>query len=217
MISLLLALSLVHGNEALARAPYRRSTELDAPIQASLELGSQATPDPNWMLFNSETDYSRLPTRGLRVGYAFKPWISAIGGWHHGARGSEIEVESSDVAFHSAFVGDEFSLGAKASLPLLTMLQPYATVQAAGLLSTVRFDDDIEDDDNLNQIQDRGFSMGGVAAGGVDFILPLSYGEWALTTNLEFGYGWFGRTEYADMGDLQFKGFHFRWGVGARF
>lgn len=217
-LTVLTILPLLHSFDVQAARPYRRTTELFAPIQVSLELGSQATPDPNWMLFNSDSTYARLPTKGLRVGYAFNRYVSAIGGWHHGARGSEVWVDDyEEVGFRSAFYGDEFMLGAKASLPLFVPLQPYATLQVAGLSSTVRFDDVPDDDDNLNQLQSRSFSLGGVAAGGVDFILPMAYGEWALTTNLEFGYAHFLPSEYDEIGDLQFKGFHFRWGVGARF
>jgi hypothetical protein len=45
----------------------------------------------------------------------------------------------------------------------------------------------------------------------------MAYGDWALNTWLEMGYAHYARIEYDDLGDLQFKGFHLRWGVGARF
>jgi hypothetical protein len=208
--TLLLALSLP------ILTPTVSAAKLYAPIQLSLELGSIHAGDPNFDTFNS--DSNRLPTQGVRVGYAFNDHISLVGGWHHGARGSDVGFGNDEMSsFRAAYYGNEFTLGARGTLPVTSWLQPFASLQVIGMQATVRFDEDPEDDENLNQLSRSAFSPGGMATLGVEALAPMAYGEWAFTSDLELGYGYVAPQSFDDLNDLEMHGFVLRWGVGVRF
>jgi len=188
---------------------------LAAKDEVSLEIGSIATPDPDWDLFSGS---GRLSTQGLRGGWAFHDHVALVGGWHRGARGMTAGGEGTGQSdFVAAFSAHAFSLGAKADWELAPWLAPFATARAAGLLGRVRLDDDSEDDENLNQLSHTAFAPGALATAGVELRLPFHDGAFAAATSLEMGYAWFAPLAYDELGHLAFRGFTVTWGVGARF
>lgn len=197
---------------ALLAAP---GAALAAQNEVSLELGSFASPDPDWELFSES---GHLPTQGLRLGWALHDRIALVGGWHRGARGMTLGDEAgSQSDFVAAFCAHTLGVGAKADWPLASWFAPYATAQATGLLGTVRLDDDPEDDDNLNQLSHTAFAPGAMATAGLEFRLPLREDALAAATSFELGYAWFAPLSYDALGSLAFRGLVLRWGLGARF
>jgi len=186
-----------------------------ADDEVSLELGSIGTPDADWALFS---DTERLPTQGLRLGWAVHDRVALVAGWHRGAQGMTVGGETTGQSdFVATFGAHLFSLGAKADVALTPWFAPYATAQAIGLIGTVRLDDDPEDDENPNQIAESAFAPGAMGTAGVEFRIPFHDGAFAAATSLEMGYAWLAPLAYDTLGDLQFRGFAVRWGVGARF
>jgi hypothetical protein len=188
-----------------------------ADHEISLELGTTGHgADDNWFLFSDYNDV--LPSYGVRLGFAVHDRVAVIGGWHHGAEGTRVEMEGyEDSALAAAYYADTFSLGAKADLPVATWFRPYATVQGLGIMSKVRLDDDTSDDDNPNQLERGAFSPGAAATAGVDFRVPFNEGAWALSSHLELGYHLATPASFDELGTLLNRGLVFRWGLGARF
>lgn len=207
---------------AVALAPAAEAAEREV----ALELGSFGAPDEDFDLFSHG---DALPTRGLRVGWPVHERVAVIAGWHHGARGLRVyplgdeydyeyddDYSADNNAFVAAFYGDQFTLGAKADWALVRWLLPYATVQAVGYRGLVRLDDDLQHDDNPNQVQRSAFAPGAMATAGLDVRVP--FGEtFAAATYLELGYGYVLPLDFADLGEIDMRGFVLRWGVGARF
>ncbi len=193
-----------------------------ADHELSLELGTTANHQQNWYMFNAESQ--QLPSWGLRAGVAVHDRLAIIGGWHHGKKGMRLgfdeswEDDEEAYGFASVFYGDSFTLGLKADVPVAVWFRPYATAQGLGLRGMVRLDDDLSEDDNLNQIQQADFSLGGIGALGVDFRVPFKDGAWALASYLELGYGYAAPLDFGDLGELdELHGVVFRWGAGVRF
>jgi hypothetical protein len=220
---------LIHSITALALLAIP-STAIAADHEISLELGTTGhAPDDNWFLFNDYSD--TLSSYGVRAGYAVHPRVAIIGGWHHGAHGSRIEMDGYEgdndeyyydeyeggQAMAAAYYADTFSLGAKADLPIATWFRPYATLQGLGIMSKVRLDDDTTTDDNPNQLQRSAMSFGGAATGGLDFRVPFNQGAWALSSHVELGYHLGTAANFEELGSLSNRGLLFRWGLGARF
>ena len=206
------------------------TTAIAADHELSLELGTTGhTADDNWFLFNDNTD--TLSSYGVRLGFAVHDKLAVIGGWHHGAHGSRVEMDGYDgdndeyyydeysggQALAAAYYSDTFSLGAKADWPVAVWFRPYATIQGLGIRSMVRLDDDTTTDDNPNQLQRSAFSPGGAATGGVEFRIPIRHNEWALASHLELGYQLGTKADFDELGSLTNRGLVFRWGLGARF
>ena len=209
---------LIHSITAIALLA-SPSTAIAADHEISLELGTTGHGvDDNWFFFNDEAD--TLTSYGLRAGFAVHDNVSVIGGWHHGARGTRLEMngnDESEIAPGLAYYADTFSLGAKADWPLWVWFHPYATVQALGIRSLVRVDDIPADDDNLNQLERGAFSPGGAATAGLEFRVPINHNSWALASHLELGYHIGTAADFDELGSLSNQGVVFRWGLGARF
>ena len=215
---------LIHSITALALLAIP-TTATAADHEISLELGTTGHgPDDNWFLFNN--DYDSLASYGARLGFRVHDNVSVIGGYHHGANGTRVETYDEGHTFDDegmyanlavAYYADTFSLGAKADLPLTTWFHPYATVQALGILSKVRLDDDTNSDDNPNQLQYSAFSPAGAATAGVEFRVPINHNSWAIASSLELGYHIGTNANFDELGSLSNQGMIFRWGLGTRF
>lgn len=188
---------------------------LAADREVSLELGSIASSDPQWDLFS---DSPRLPTQGLRIGWPVHDRVALVAAWHRGAQGSTLGGEGTGQSdFVAAFSAHALALGAKADLELTPWFVPFATLQALGLLGTVRLDDDPDDDHNPNQLSHSAFAPGALAAAGLELRLPLHHDAFAAATSLDLGYALLGPLHYDTLGPLHLGGFTLHWGVGARF
>jgi hypothetical protein len=209
---------LIHSITAIAILALPTAA-MAADHEISLELGTTGHgADDNWFLFND--DWDTLSSYGVRAGFAVHDNVSVIGGWHHGARGTRLELNGTDESEANAglaYYADTFSLGAKVDWPLWVWLHPYATVQGLGIRSMVRIDDAPADDDNPNQIQRGAFSPAGAATGGLEFRVPFHHNEWALASHLELGYQLGTRSSFDELGSLTNRGVVFRWGLGVRF
>jgi hypothetical protein len=206
------------------------SAAIAADHEISLELGTIGHgPDDNWFLVNDYNDY--LGVYGVRLGYAVHDRVAIIGGWQRGAHGTRVEMDGFDgygdeyydddysagEALAVAYYADTFSVGAKADWGLATWFRPYATLQAQGIRTVVRLDDDTSTDDNPNQLQYSAFSPAGAATGGLDFRIPFNKGAWAIASYLELGYHVGTKASFDELGSLSNRGMLFRWGLGARF
>ena len=221
---------LIHSITAIALLAVP-ATAVAADHELSLELGATGhAADDNWFLFDDNTD--ALTDYGLRLGFAVHDRVAVIAGYHHGAQGSRIELpgyggdsdeyyydddSSEGQALAAAYYADTFSLGAKADLPVAVWFQPYATIQALGIRSMVRLDDDTTTDDNPNQLQRATFNPGGLASAGVEFRIPIRHTSWALASHLELGYHIATPSDFDELGSLTNRGLVFRWGLGVRF
>ena len=198
-----------------------------ADHELSFELGTPASYDDNFQLFQDDGDF--LGTRGLRLGVAVHERVAVIAGWHRGASGTRIEYGETyyeddeyeeyyeQTGMVAALYADEFTLGAKADLPVAVWFRPFATLQGMGLRGLVRIDDDTSSDDNPNQIQRTAFAPGGMATGGLDFRVPFMDGKLAAATSFELGYAYAPPLDFDELGTLKMRGLVFRWGLGARF
>ena len=210
------------------------TTAVAADHELSVEVGATGHgPDDNWFLFDDYSDAQT--TMGLRLGYAVHDRVAIIGGWHHGADGTRVEMDgfsgdgddwdsdyyeesgSGGQALAAAYYNDTFSLGAKADLPVATWFRPYVAVQGLGVRSMVRLDDDTSTDDNPNQLQRTALSPGAAALGGLDFRIPINHGAWAIASHLELGYHIATPASFDELGSLSNRGLVFRWGTGVRF
>ena len=104
-------------------------------------------------------------------------------------------------------------------------LRPYATVQALGVLGTLRLDDDPSDED-VGLRRYRSLTPGGVAALGLDLVGGRPRAAVHPAFNLELGYGLTANMRFSDrdagpepidLGTLGMGGFYMRWGVGVHF
>lgn len=189
------------------------------PVSVDVQLGWLGTEDPRWEAFSDRSSYG---TWGLRVGYDLTPKLAVIVGWQQGVTGAETVYEGGDnyeeefSAYTAAFYGEQLTAGVRAGLPVGRHLYPYLTLSGVGLGAMVRFDDNLADDENLNQLKRVGFSGGALATGGLEYRIPIGE-EGGLTLHTELGYGWVAPVAFKDVGAVGFSGFSGRAGLGVRF
>lgn len=195
-----------------------------ASNQVSAEIGWFGAYDPNWDWFSSGY---YIGTFGLRGGLKVHDRVTAIVGWHHGSSGAGVYSdydydEGSTVAtdfggFHTKFVADQITLGAKADWAPIPWVQPYAAVQAVGMRGVARFDDDTNDDENATQTKRAGVTGGVLGTVGSDFPIRTGVQGLAVVPYVEVGYAWLAPMKLGDAGDLSFYGFSGRAGLGLHF
>ncbi len=188
---------------------------LAADHEIGFELGSLGNTDPAYNAFSNGDD---MPSRGLRVGFAFHDRVAAVAGWHHVRRGAEL-YDGRDTALWSAFLADEFTLGLKADLPIGDYVAPYAIAQGMLFRGVARFDDDPTDAESIGQVSEAGLAPGFTAAGGVELhVLPDTWGPpLGFGVHLEVGYGYVGKLQLADLGDMKPGGVMARAGLSVLF
>jgi hypothetical protein len=185
-----------------------------ASNEVSVELGTLYTDDPSWALFS---DTEGLPSKGLRFGYAVHDRVAVVGGWHHVRRGAELTLASGSMSTSSAFLGDEFTLGARGDVAIGDAILPYVALSAMMVRGDVRLDDDFEDDDNPGQVRETDWAPGGLAVGGIELRIPQDEAPFTLAMHLEAGYGATAPLRFGEVGQIQPAGFVMRGGVGVRF
>jgi hypothetical protein len=203
--------------------------------EINVEAGWIGAPDPSWALFSERAS---LGTLGVRGGYALNDRIAVIAGWQHGSDGITVSSGGYEEAYyygyedygyyygngepayttevHTAFIGEQITVGAKADLAPLTWLHPYVAVQGAALVATAKFDDDTSTDRNVTQLKRTGVTGGVVATAGLDFPIKVVDGL-AVAPYIEGGYAWYAPATLQDIGQIGFHGFTGRAGVGLRF
>lgn len=192
--------------------------------EISLAWSRLNSPDDSW---SAISDDDLLHASGLRVGYGLSPHFSVLAGWQRGLDGGAIWAGEGDddYDYYENDWGDaelslathRFSLGPKARVELFPWFVPYATVQGALLWGTMKIDDDLEDDENLNQIRSGGLSPGVLGTAGVEIVLLRSDRLIRPALGFEAGYGWLAPLRLEPAGALDFHGFTASWTVGARF
>lgn len=227
------------GLAALLTSPVAEAKSRKAPDRAvrghevSFELGTLGAPDPTWDYLGTEP---YIPSYGARVGYGITPAVAIVASWHRGADGAEIEgpgATDDDVLFRTAFVSHQIAIGPKVQWRWKPWLAPYATLQGLGVVGKARLDDGFDDDDNPNQYSYSGLAPGGLVTAGVD-LKPLRVTKgMRVGTHLEMGYAHTARMTLVqdggrdpansdnngdvELGDVGFRGFTMRFGVGLNF
>ena len=191
-----------------------------ADNEVSLEFGSLHNGDWGSSYFS---DSNAIPSVGLRLGYALSDRLAVTLGYHHSARGSELEFYNyyeeftSQPAVFSAFFGNELTVGVKYDMELTSYLRPYASGQALVMHGTAVLDDDLSEDDNSTVFRASSIAPGGMATLGIELRLPNSRLPITPAAHLEMGYAYVGNLDFAELGDMQPGGFVVRSGIGARF
>lgn len=185
----------------------------------AFETGGQHTQDP---AFDEVSSSGSWRTLGVSGGYALLPYLAVTGSFHRRTMGSEHSfygggAPGADTGFTAAWYGNRYGLGVALEPSISHWLRPYVEVQGTLSQGTLRVDDDTVSEENLNQLQARAFAPGFTAAGGARLALGLP--EWPVvpSLHLELGYGWTGQLDYGEMGDMAFRGFMIRSGVGVMF
>lgn len=203
-----------------------------ADHEASIGFGLVTTPDENWQAFSST---GALTSFGARGGVALNgPW-TLLADAQVSLHGGNVDIETDDDGSGEyRYISEAFGLdlgtlqlgvGPKYDLTILHWLRPYATVQALGMLGRMRMDEDPFDDDNARS---RFWSVapGGAAALGLDVVPGATKNRLFPAMHLEMGYAILAPLQFSDddaanaaaqIGELQFRGFYLRWGVGAHF
>jgi hypothetical protein len=214
--TLLLALA------AALSAPVVGTPALAAENEINLELGTQGSNDEAWDVFS---DRLSLPLFGLRVGVGLGDHLSLLAAYHRGSQGADVYAEDFEdggdepgEGFIAAYYGSSLAVGPKVSARLGGgWLNPYATAQIVGMMGTARIDEDPIDDGDATQQEVRGYTGAGLAAVGVELRAPFNDRSWTPATYAEVGYGHSLEMNLDDLGSMNFRGVHFRWGLGVRF
>lgn len=199
------------------------NSALAADHGASIELGTLGAYDQGWETFRERNN---LPSFGVQAQVAVHDRVAVVGSYHRHRAGAlhsfnldrfESGVPGGGEGFVASFTGNTFGLGVRADIEPVPILQPY--VSASGLLvqGTARLDDDTDDDENPNQIVARGVAPGFAVAGGGQLLVGAPSWTVAPTLYLEMGYNWTTQLDLDALGDVAFRGFYLRTGLGVRF
>lgn len=187
---------------------------LAADHELSVDVGTLLARDAGWDAFS---DSDVLPQFGVRAGVRVHDRVAAIATWQYSRHGADYHANNQRVA-RAAFFGNEIGLGAKADLSFADFFLPYASASAVGLVGHARFDDRPNDDDNIGQIAETALSFGGRGMLGMELRLPREHQPgFTVGGYLEGGYTWLTDTQFEQFGDVTFRGFTFRTGIGVRY
>lgn len=189
--------------------------------ELNLELGRLGTQGE---AFEVLSHYGTMGSVGARGGYALGERLTLVADYQHSQLGGSIDSYDeedgeymADGLIGFALRAQQIGVGVKYDVELWPWLHPYGTAQALGVVGVLRMDDDTEDDDNVNELRRVGVAPGGVAALGLDLIALRADRPVRPATYLEAGYAYVAPMKLGDAGDLDFRGFYLRWGLGARF
>jgi hypothetical protein len=156
-----------------------------------------------------------------------------MGSLHHGSVGSSTYIgatedwSTSDTGGVALYL-TQLAIGPKVHVEPARRLSVYGTLQAEALYGILKLDSDIDEADSAVEMRLRGLAPGGILAGGVE-LLPFHAGPATLGAHLELGYAHAARLRFRDpegvdaedegllVGDLEARGLHVRFGLGARF
>lgn len=198
------------------------STALAASNEVGLSIGWLDSGDPAWRHVAESGAYA---TWGGHFGLAVHDRVTVLAGYRHGRVGADLDAwdwdsDESSSSFNSAknaFYANTFLLGAKADWEVVESFTPYLGLQAQGLLGMARVDDELDDDENVSQRQQVGFSPGFVVTGGLAFPVPTAVDGMYVTPWVDAGYGWVAPLKLGDLGRVQPSGFTGQAGVAFQF
>ena len=185
-----------------------------------LNAGVLNTDDANWSMFGSG---SVLPSFGARFAYPIMPHLKVVAGYEYAQNGSTISVyddtgdDGTESEFKTGFFAHQGLVGAKAHWAVSKWVTVYGIAEGDFMLSTVRIDDDPDDDENAGQIERGGATGGVLAAAGLGITVPIRDGSTAWEFHAELGYGYLAPLEIEEVGQLEFSGLSFRAGTGLVF
>lgn len=199
------------------------STALAGSNEVALTVGWLDSGDPAWQVLAPSGAYA---TWGGQLGLKVHDRVTVLAGYKHGVVGADLDAwdwdgeDEGDDRFayaKNAFYGNTFTLGARADWDFVEFFAPYARVDAQGLLGMIRVDDEPDDDENVTQRQEVGFTPGFDAALGLSFPVPTALPSVQVTPFLEMGYGWVVPMKLGDLGRVQPAGFTGQGGVALQF
>ena len=192
--------------------------------ELSLELGAMASSDRTVDVLTGSNALSAL---GLRLGYGITPNIGVVASWHRSQHASFLSGDTATSYFDMdmGLITNQLALGPKVDLQLTHWLRPYVTVQAMGVLGTLRIDEDPGDDEDV-LLKYTDTSWGGFAAAGVDLVPGDESRRLHPALHLELGYGKVFSLQFEDdeagndaiaIGDINLQGLTVNAGIGIRF
>jgi hypothetical protein len=202
---------------------------LDSHRELDLTLGVLGNSDPSWGTFS---EAASLTSFGVHGGVPVAPGIKLVGGYEYGSTGMRMYISdywddnsdedggshsSAGYEFRTGFFAHQALLGAKVHVEPSKWVSLYGTLQADALIATVRIDDDPDDDENPGQVERSGFTAGGIAALGVEALVPIGESGTSWAFHGELGYGLLAPLQVEDVATLQFGGAAVRLGTGLRF
>jgi hypothetical protein len=201
----------------------------------AFEIGQNEHMDPDWELVENY----QYNTAGFRLGYNVSPKLEMIASYQNQTTSNysnyydysyDEEYTSSAFTGLEAFVEENIiSVGPKLNLNLKPWFVPYATGQAVMVHQKLTMHDAYStSDDAITLIDDSAFGMGLAGALGLELRSRPVAGKAQLNTFFEYGGVTGPKMNFAlkeagadgsdiNIGDLQYGGYHFRFGLGARF
>lgn len=167
---------------------------------------------------------------GGSVSYAVTPGLHPFVGFNalragmgHGNAGmlafedyDASDTYSSGPFLNTAYEQQQLALGARGELAVHSMVGLFVLGQSQLTLATLRFDDDLDVDDNLGQFEASGATLGVTGSAGMSAYAPTG-ADVSVSFSAEAGYEWNAPLEVGEVATLDISGVFLRLGVGARF
>jgi hypothetical protein len=161
------------------------------------------------------------------VGYPVVPSITVLGSWSMQRRGATyytplVGAEEADYSYDeaesaTALLGHTAGLGVKWNVLENPWVSPYLSGQGLVQVGTLKLDDDLDRDDNINQISARAIAPGFSVVAGADVGLGLEELPVRPMGHVEIGYGHLAALDYDELGSMRLRGLIVRAGVGVQF
>ena len=169
-----------------------------------------------------------LSTVGLETGYSIFPWFSVVAGWEYGAvktqygdgysydeYGNYVDVQS-DV--QSRFDYHQLHLGTRFQTKVFSRIYGYVKSEALMGMGSMRFADDLEEEDPAVEVRSSTNSFGGVVSLGAMYRSKPVAQRFQFQAHLELGYAHQSKSSFdKDIGMSQVRGLHSSLGLGIRF
>ena len=218
------------------------STDFSPKYSLAFETGMLDHYDPHWDLLDSWQD----PSVGLRLGYNISPKLAVVGSYqgmnssrtinyggdyeyYYDDDGEYIESYSSLGNVEAEIQENIFAAGPKINFGSKRWIAPYATVQGILVHGRLEMGDNVIDEEEATTyFKDSAVGVGALGALGLEVKSRPIAGKTQALMYFEYGGGITSRLNYSipsigvggeDMpiGDLQYGGQHFRFGIGAQF
>lgn len=198
-----------------------------ADKELSLDANLFSAPGSEWNMVGG-APFSSL---GLTGGMDIAPGLTLVGGVQVGSSGSEgyfsdwwdeEAIDSSQKPGSEGFIAAvqlaQVQAGVRTDILPQSWVRPYGSLKATASLGSLYLDDDPNDKNNVNQISERGVSIGGHIAAGMAVEQPRRQaGPFAFRGELELGYALATDLSFGDIGSLSLNGMHIRVAGGIRF
>jgi len=218
------------------------STEFSPKYSLAFETGTLAHYDPHWSLIS----YWQDPSVGLRFGYNISSKIALTGSYqganssgtinyggdydyYYDEEGNYTETYSGLGNVEAEIQENIITVGPKINFGSVRWFVPYASVQGIVVHGRLEMGDSTyEEDEATTYFKDSAMGVGALGALGLELrtrpiagrVQPIMYFEYGggITSNLNFSIPSIGvGGDDMPIGDLQYGGQHFRFGVGAQF